>query len=146
MSTKNASSQSSIFSFFQPVNQPNDSQKNISPQKSIEKRPHKDIVNKTEENQKLERELAPISKTAPPKMKKDKESEILEKKMEQNINSMMNGISETKKPKKKLIKNKKIITDSDKDSDFILDDESEDEKEKESIDEVSTPVKTNKKK
>jgi DNA mismatch repair protein MSH6 len=145
MSTKNASSQSSIFSFFQPVNQPNDSQKNISPQKSIEKRPHKDIVNKTEENQKLERELAPISKTAPPKMKKDKESEILEKKMEQNINSMMNGISETKKPKKKLIKNKKIITDSDKDSDFILDDESEDEKEKESLDEVSTPVKTNKK-
>ena len=78
-------------------------------------------------------------------MKKDKESEILEKKMEQNINSMMNGISETKKPKKKLIKNKKIITDSDKDSDFILDDESEDEKEKESIDEVSTPGKTNKK-
>ena len=29
MSTKNASSQSSIFSFFQPVNQQNDSQKNI---------------------------------------------------------------------------------------------------------------------
>ena len=48
MTTKNVSSQSSIFSFFQPINQPNGSKGNISPPKSIEKRAHKDIISNSE--------------------------------------------------------------------------------------------------
>ena len=144
MSTKNVSSQSSIFSFFQPVNQQNSSKENISPPKSIEKRSHKEIVTNTEEKKKLENDLSPISKTIPPKSKNEKKSEILEKNMEKTIDSMIKDNSETKKPKKKLVKNKKkIITDSDQDSDFIIEDEKE--KEKESSDEISTPIKTNKK-
>ena len=112
MSTKNVSSQSSIFSFFQPVNQQNGSKENISPPKSIEKRSHKEIVTNTEEKKKLENDLSPISKTIPPKSKNEKKSEILEKNMEKTIDSMIKDNSETKKPKKKLVKNKKkIITD-----------------------------------
>ena len=72
------------------------------------------------------------------KPKKEKE------KYEKTIDSMIKDNSETKKPKKKMVKNKKkIITDSDQDSDFIIEDEKE--KEKESSDEISTPIKTNKK-
>ena len=100
MTTKNVSSQSSIFSFFQPINQPNGSKGNISPPKSIEKRAHKDIVTNAEENKKLENDLSPISKTFPPKSKNEKESEILEKKMEKTIDSMMKDNSESKKAKK----------------------------------------------
>ena len=77
MSTKNGPSQSSIFSFFQPVNKENDSKENDPPQKSAEKRSHKEIVNNSEEYQKLEKDLAPINKTFPPKSKNDKESEKL---------------------------------------------------------------------
>ena len=147
MSTKNISSQSSIFSFFQPLNSQIESKENENPKKSIEKRPHKDIVTKKEESKKIEEELAPIKKTIPPKSKNEKESEKLVKNMENNLNSLIKDISNTKKPKKKLVKNKKkIITDSEEDSDFVIQDEqNEDEKESESIDEVSTPLKTNKK-
>ena len=141
MSTKNAS-QSSIFSFFHPVNQQNESKENDSPKKSIEKRSHKDIVNDSEEDKKLENDLAPINKTFPPKSKNGKESEKLLKNKDQNKSNKNNGVSDTKKSKKKLVK-RKIITDSDRDSDFVMDDETE--KNEESIDEVSTPIKTNKK-
>ena len=79
MSTKNISSQSSIFSFFQPLNSQIESKENENPKKSIEKRPHKDIVTKTEESKKIEEELAPIKKTIPPKSKNEKESEKLVK-------------------------------------------------------------------
>ena len=142
MSTKNGPSQSSIFSFFQPLDKQNDSKENAPPQKSVEKRSHKEIVNNSEDYKKLEKDLAPINKTFPPKSKNDKESEKLIKNKEENKKNKNNGVSDSKKPKKKLVK-RKIITDSDKDSDFIMDDESE--KKEESEDEVSTPIKTNKK-
>ena len=73
MSTKNVSSQSSIFSFFQPLNSQKESKEGNIPQKSIEKRPHKELVNQTEEHKKLEDELAPNKKSFPPnqKMKKN---------------------------------------------------------------------------
>ena len=141
MSTKNAS-QSSIFSFFHPVSQQNESKENEPPKKSIEKRSHKDIVNDSEEDKKLENDLAPVNKTFPPKSKNDKESEKKLKNKEQNKSNKNNGVSDTKKSKKKLVK-RKIITDSDRDSDFVMDDETE--KNEESMDEVSTPIKTNKK-
>ena len=142
MSTKNGPSQSSIFSFFQPLDKQNDSKENAPPQKSVEKRSHKEIVNNSEDYKKLEKDLAPINKTFPPKSKNDKESEKLIKNKDENKKNKNNGVSDLKKPKKKLVK-RKIITDSDKDSDFIMDDESE--KKEESEDEVSTPIKTNKK-
>ena len=141
MYTKNAS-QSSIFSFFHPVSQQNESKENEPPKKSIEKRSHKDIVNDSEEDKKLENDLAPVNKTFPPKSKNDKESEKKLKNKEQNKSNKNNGVSDTKKSKKKLVK-RKIITDSDRDSDFVMDDETE--KNEESMDEVSTPIKTNKK-
>ena len=141
MSTKNAS-QSSIFSFFHPLSQQNESKENEPPKKSIEKRTHKDIVNDSEEDKKLENDLAPVNKTFPPKSKNDKESEKKLKNKEQNKSNKNNGVSDTKKSKKKLVK-RKIITDSDRDSDFVMDDETE--KNEESMDEVSTPIKTNKK-
>ena len=142
MSTKNVSSQSSIFSFFQPLNQTNESKENNPPQKTVEKRIHKEIVDNSEEAKKIESELSPINKTFPPKSKNEKVLKKSEKNNEKNTKSEKNGVSDSKKSKKKLIK-KKIITDSDKDSDFIMDDESE--KKDDSMDEVSTPIKTNKK-
>ena len=142
MSTKNVSSQSSIFSFFQPLNQTNESKENNPPQKTVEKRIHKEIVDNSEEAKKIESELSPINKTFPPKSKNEKVLKKSEKNNEKNTKSVKNGVSDSKKSKKKLIK-KKIITDSDKDSDFIMDDESE--KKADSMDEVSTPIKTNKK-
>ena len=142
MSTKNGPSQSSIFSFFQPLDKQNDSKENAPPQKSVEKRSHKEIVNNSEDYKKLEKDLAPINKTFPPKSKNDKESEKKLKNKEQNKSNKNNGVSDTKKSKKKLVK-RKIITDSDRDSDFVMDDETE--KNEESMDEVSTPIKTNKK-
>jgi hypothetical protein len=80
MSTKNGPSQSSIFSFFQPLDKQNDSKENAPPQKSVEKRSHKEIVNNSEDYKKLEKDLAPLNKTFPPKSKNDKESEKLIKK------------------------------------------------------------------
>ena len=116
MSNKNT--QSSIFSFFPQLNQPSDTKKDDTPKKTVEKRTHKDLVkNNPEEYKKLEKELAPLNKTFPPKSKNGKESEKLEKNMEQNINSLIEDNSKVKKPKKKLVK-KKVITDSDRDSDF----------------------------
>ena len=53
MSTKNVSSQSSIFSFFQPLNQTNESKENNPPQKTVEKRIHKEIVDNSEEAKKI---------------------------------------------------------------------------------------------
>ena len=150
MSTKKGSSQSSIFSFFHPMNQSKKSQQeNSISEKSAQKRTHKEIEEKSEESKKLKRDMAPINKSFPPKSRKQEETENLVKNMEQNLNSLMNDMSESKKPKKKLVKNKKkIITDSsENDSDFIPENENEKEniKERESSDEVSTPIKKNKK-
>ena len=148
MSTKKGTSQSSIFSFFHPVDQPSNSKENNTQEKSVEKRTNKDIKDTTEEAKKLESDLAPINKTFPPKSKNEKETENLVKNMEQNLSSLMTDKPEQKKSKKKLVKNnKKIISDSENDSDFVLEDEPkvENKKEKDSSDEVSTPIKKNKK-
>ena len=112
VSSKKSTSQSSIFSFFHPVSQSTSSNDNNILQKTNDKRTHKEIVEDKEEMKKIEKDLAPIKKTFPPKPKNEKKSEILTKDMENNKDSLKNNNKESKKPKKKLLK-KKIITDSD---------------------------------
>ena len=101
MSTKKGTSQSSIFSFFHPVDQPSNSKENNIQEKSVEKRTHKDITDTTEEAKKLESDLAPINKTFPPKSKNEKETENLVKNMEQNLSSLMTDKPEQKKSNQK---------------------------------------------
>ena len=145
MSSKKNLSQSSIFNFFRPASQSDSSKEKEVVQKTLDKRSHKDIVDNKEESKKIEKGMAPINKTFPPKSKNDKESENLVKVMENNIDLLLNDIEDVKKPKKKLIKGKKknkIITDSDdNDSDFQIENENE-----KSNDEISTPNKSNKNK
>ena len=134
-------SQSSIFSFFRPVNQTSSSKENNILQKTYEKRTHKEMEDNLEDSKKIEEELAPLKKTFPPKSKNEKESETIVEDMEKNIDLLLNDIQDIKKSKK-LIKNKKIITDSDEnDSDF--------QKENENIqnnDEESAKIKNKKRK
>ena len=146
MSSKKNLSQSSIFSFFAPINQTKMSNGNSSIQKTFEKRSHKEIMDDDEDSKRLEKELASNKKSFPPKSKKEKEEEIIVKKMENNIDSLLNDIHDVNNSKKKLVKSKnknKIITDSDdNDSEF----KTEKEKENHGNGEKFTPVKTNKKK
>ena len=144
MSSKKGISQTSIFSFFSPINQTKMSNENKSNQKLLEKRSHKEIMDDSEEAKKLEKELAPNKKSRPPKSKREKEEIKLVKNMENNIDTLLNDIHDVKNSKKKLNKSKnKIITDSDDNESEI---KTEKEKENHGNGEIITPVKNKKKK
>ena len=147
MSSKKELSQSSIFSFFRPISQSSSSKNKNDNQKTYEKRIYKEIDDNSEKSKKLERDLAPLKKTFPPKLKNEKDSGKLVKDMENNIDTLLNDIQDIKSPKKKLIKNKnkgKIITDSDEnDSDFKIENDDENIQ---INNEESIPTKSNNKK
>ena len=69
---KNASSQSSILNFFNPIISNNASKETSIHQKSFKKRVHNEIINNIEEYKKLENNLVPIKKELPPKTKNKK--------------------------------------------------------------------------
>ena len=118
-------SQSSLFSFFCPIDKSNAFKDNNILQKSYEKRTHKEIAENSEKFNNIEKNITPLKKSFPPKSKNEEVSDIIVKDIENNINSLLSDFQDKKKPKKKLIKNKKkIITDSDEnDSDFKLESE-----------------------
>ena len=69
---KNASSQSTILNFFNPIISNNASKETSIHQKSFKKRVHNEIINNIEEYKKLENNLVPIKKELPPKTKNKK--------------------------------------------------------------------------
>ena len=145
MSSKKNVSQSSIFNFFHPVTQSTSSNEKEKIKTINEKRTHKEISDNSEK-----KEINPNKKSFPPKSKMDKESEKVMKKMEKNIDTLLNEDQNVKKSKKKLIKSKnkkKVILDSESekenDSDYKMDEE---KRESEGEEEIYTPTKKNKKK
>ena len=69
---KNASSQSTILNFFNPIISNNASKETSIHQKSFKKRVHNEIINNIEEYKKLENNLVPVKKELPPKTKNKK--------------------------------------------------------------------------
>ena len=145
MSSKKNVSQSSIFNFFHPVTQSTSSNEKEKIKTINEKRTHKEISDNSEK-----KEINPNKKSFPPKSKMDKESEKVMKKMEKNMDTLLNEDQNVKKSKKKLIKSKnkkKVILDSESekenDSDYKMDEE---KRESEDEEEIYTPIKKNKKK
>ena len=143
VSSKKEVAQASICNFFHPVSQADSAKEKSTPPKTFEKRIHKDIEDANGDSIKIDKKLAPNAKSVPPKKNLESQSEKLVKDMENNIDSLLNNNSGTKKTKKKkLVKNKNIITDSEEnDSEFKIENENEQCNSNNKSDEVSIPVK-----
>ena len=95
-------SQSSLFSFFCPIDKSNAFKDNNILQKSYEKRTHKEIAENSEKFNNIEKNITPLKKSFPPKSKNEEGSDIIVKDIENNINSLLSDFQDKKKPKKKI--------------------------------------------
>ena len=105
VSSKKEVAQASICNFFHPVSQADSAKEKSTPPKTFEKRIHKDIEDANGDSIKIDKKLAPNAKSVPPKKNLESQSAKLVKDMENNIDSLLNNNSGTKKTKKKKIKN-----------------------------------------